>query len=41
MCVEESIGCAVEYGGVLQIVVGVVGEMYDVTYCTHNMCGQA
>ena len=27
LCVKESIGCAVEYGGVVKIVVGVVGNM--------------
>ena len=27
VCVEESIGCAIEYGGVVLFVVGVVGKM--------------
>ena len=27
VCVEGSIGCAIEYGGVVRIVVGVVGKM--------------
>ncbi len=27
VCVEGSSGCAVEYGGVVLIVVGVVGKM--------------
>ena len=27
VCVKGSIWCAVEYGGVVQIVVGVVGKM--------------
>ncbi len=26
MCVEGSIGCAVDYGGVVLIVVGVLGK---------------
>ena len=27
VCVEGSIGCAVEYGGMVWIVVGVVGKI--------------
>ncbi len=40
MCVEGSIGCAVQYGGKVRIVVDVVGKMYShLTYIYIRDCG--
>ena len=38
MCVEGSIGCAVEYRGMVRIAVGVVGKRDGSVMCAWVVC---